>query len=310
MEPDSIVQPGAPTLEHVPIPNPLDGEFHYSVFPPAATGGFSDVFKATWTRGDHASTVCVKRLRMNIQPLPNLDPVERLGRRIRRETIVWSMAQHRNIYPYIGFQTLEATRETLLISPWSENGNLDVYLHKNPDLSRISKINLLKDTASGLKFLHGLSPPIVHGDISPGNVLIHIIDGALVATLTDFGLSRVMTESGAHTGLTTAGTLIGTAGFCAKELLGGINTEAEPPTPMSDVYALGGGMSGRKPFYRKATAMAIIWAIGNDETPNPQDHAPALLEDDPLWPHLFQCWSPNPVQRPTAGQIVATLDAM
>ncbi|KAG8990585.1 hypothetical protein FRB90_001699 [Tulasnella sp. 427] len=288
MEPDSIVQPGAQTLEHVPIPNPLGGEFYYSVFPPAATGGFSDVFKATWTQGDHASTVCVKRLRMNVQPLPNLDSVERLRRNQKGD-------------------------DSLVDGSTSKYLSLHWVSDVGGDEGDIAYITLLRDAASGLEFLHGLSPPIVHGDISPGNVLTHVIDGTVVATLTDFGLSRVMTESGAHTGLTTAGTLIGTVGFCAKELLGGINTEAEPPTPMSDIYALGGvilfGMSGR-PFYRKATAVAIIWAIGNDETPNPQDHAPALLEDDPLWPHLFQCWSSNPAERPTARQIVAALDGL
>ncbi|KAG8957118.1 hypothetical protein FRC00_004448 [Tulasnella sp. 408] len=76
-------------------------------------------------------------------------------------------------------------------------------------------------------------PPIIHADIKPENVMI---SDEITATLSDFGISRFMVEVGMHTGLTTSGGTVGTAGYQAKELF-------EPdfrPTNMSDVYAFGG----------------------------------------------------------------------
>lgn len=62
-----------------------------------------------------------------------------------------------------------------------------------------------------------------------------MIQDDLSAAITDFGVSRVMTSLGAHTGLTTEGSG-GTAGFQAVELF----SEESRPTKASDVYAFGG----------------------------------------------------------------------
>lgn len=94
----------------------------------------------------------------------------------------------------------------------------------------------VKDTAQGVAYLHSQSCPIVHGDLSPDNILIRIIDDVPTAALSEFGLSRVVNEFGGHTGLTTGDAGGGTPGYMAKELIMGESLA----TRMSDVYALAG----------------------------------------------------------------------
>ena len=92
----------------------------------------------------------------------------------------------------------------------------------------------MRDVARGIAYLHSLKPPIAHGFISPGSILI---TNDLKAVLCNFRWSRVMIPEPLHTGFTTTGSLIpGEPGFQAKEqILGDARA-----TPMGDVYGMGG----------------------------------------------------------------------
>lgn len=57
------------------------------------------------------------------------------------------------------------------------------------------------------------------------------------AALGDVGLSRVLTNLGARTGLTTGGEAVEFAGYVAMEIF---SDEASRPTAETDVYAFGG----------------------------------------------------------------------
>ena len=76
-----------------------------------------------------------------------------------------------------------------------------------------------------LVYLHGLSPPVIHRDVKPAN-LLRKPDGTLA--LVDFGAAREVQRR-------TAGqaTVVGTPGYMPPEQLLGL------ATPGSDVYALG-----------------------------------------------------------------------
>ncbi len=93
---------------------------------------------------------------------------------------------------------------------------------------------LYGETLAALRHLHGLG--IVHGDVKPGNLLLSA--GGHV-TLVDFGLARVCNPAlrparYAPTCLNLADAVRGTPEFLAPELLRGA-----PPSPESDLYALG-----------------------------------------------------------------------
>lgn len=85
---------------------------------------------------------------------------------------------------------------------------------------------MLAEIAEILTYLHGLSPPIIHRDIKPQNLIRRSSDGALV--LIDFGSVRDTLVG------TLGGTMsVGTVGYMAPEQITG------EVLPASDLYALG-----------------------------------------------------------------------
>lgn len=78
--------------------------------------------------------------------------------------------------------------------------------------------------ASILEYLHGQTPPVIHRDLTPDNVVLKN-DGTLV--LIDFGASNQFVG-------TATGTLIGKQAYMAPEQLRGKSV------PQSDIYSLGG----------------------------------------------------------------------
>src|SRR5206468_4303942 len=101
-------------------------------------------------------------------------------------------------------------------------------------------IGILGPIAGALDYAHARG--VVHRDIKPQNVLL-TREGTPV--LTDFGLAKIV---GPGSGMTQAGSLMGTADYMAPELAGG----AESAGPAADQYALGiiayQMLVGRHPF--------------------------------------------------------------
>ena len=56
-------------------------------------------------------------------------------------------------------------------------------------IPRSLKCSILRDVASGLAYLHGHTPPIIHRDLSARNVLL---TSGMVAKIADLGMSRVV----------------------------------------------------------------------------------------------------------------------
>ena len=75
------------------------------------------------------------------------------------------------------------------------------------------KIYVLRQVAQALSYLHSRSPPLVHHDLSPNNVLLNEV--SLQAKVTDFGMTRAMDPSK----MTRKSSAKGTHAFMPPEAL-------------------------------------------------------------------------------------------
>ncbi len=86
---------------------------------------------------------------------------------------------------------------------------------------------------------HAHARGVLHRDLKPSNVLLESSTGTdqeptIVPRITDFGLAKLIDEVGDST--RTGALQLGTPGFAAPELTGGLRDRVGPPT---DVYGLG-----------------------------------------------------------------------
>ena len=84
--------------------------------------------------------------------------------------------------------------DPMLIMEYMEYGSLHDLLHNETMFCGGEIIlQILRDVAQGLRFLHSSKPPILHGDLKSKNILI---DSRFRAKVGDFGLSTKKSKSG------------------------------------------------------------------------------------------------------------------
>ena len=150
-----------------------------------------------------------------------------------------------------------------------------------------------RQLAEGLAYLHAHG--VVHRDVKPTNVLI-TQEGRVV--LLDFGLAI---DAGSDPSL-EAGLVVGTPGYMSPEQIA--MTRA---TPASDWYSFGvmlyQALTGRKPFPATNPSDMLDQQLRATHVP-----VAAVLPGLPaeLCSVADRCLSRDPLERPTAGEIVAT----
>jgi serine/threonine protein kinase len=105
--------------------------------------------------------------------------------------------------------------------------SLDKILDRRPNLPLSQKIGFIIYVCRALEYAHKQSPPVVHRDIKPGNVMV-TTEGAVV--VVDFGIARL----GEGTRSQSAGMLIGTLGYMSPQLFRNGAADAR-----SDIWATG-----------------------------------------------------------------------
>ncbi|XP_048092728.1 receptor-interacting serine/threonine-protein kinase 3 isoform X1 [Alosa alosa] len=154
---------------------------------------------------------------------------------------------------------------------------------------------LAHQVALGMNFLHCMSPPLLHLDLKPSNVLL---DSYLNARLTDFGLaklarsvSRRSREADDETG--------GTISYMPPEAF----NLSYKPTSASDVYSYGvllwSIFTGKEP-YANALSSLVRFRIPLGDRPDLESldvgNVEGLTEITEL---MKKCWQKDPTQRPT-----------
>ena len=109
-------------------------------------------------------------------------------------------------------------------------------------------LDLIKQVCRGLALAHNESPPIVHRDIKPQNILVGYEAEGLRARVSDFGLAKAVNP------LTLLATTAGTVAFKPPEAF----AERQGDSCASDVWAIGATLymllTDKLPFDRDAVS--------------------------------------------------------
>ncbi|WP_344190304.1 serine/threonine-protein kinase [Pedococcus aerophilus] len=165
-------------------------------------------------------------------------------------------------------------RRVALVLDLVAGGSLEAVVRARGHLSVGESVTVLAPVARTLAGLHEAG--VVHGDLTPGNVLLERSGRPLLA---DLGVARLVGEE--------PGDAFGTEGFVAPEVMdGGAVTTA------ADVYAAG----------------ALAWWCVTGRAPGPASWRPALDELAPGLPTAWrdttvQALSSDPMARPSAAEV-------
>ncbi|KAG8740919.1 hypothetical protein FRC10_003578 [Ceratobasidium sp. 414] len=102
-----------------------------------AGGGFGDIYRGELRNG---TAVAIKTLRHHMLAQ---DTAPKALKRAAREIYTWSKAQHKNVQELLGVIMFQG--QLGMVSPWMDNGNLEEYIRKNPDVDRHDLRNVLVD---------------------------------------------------------------------------------------------------------------------------------------------------------------------
>ena len=151
-----------------------------------------------------------------------------------------------------------------IVMEYVPNGTVADLLRSGP-VERDRALQWLVQAAGALDAAHARG--IVHRDVKPANLLV-ASDGTI--RISDFGIAR----AAGHDTLTSAGTVLGSAGYMAPE-----QARGEPSTPATDRYALACVafelLTGRRPFERESVT-AEAAAHANDPAPSVRSIDPQL----------------------------------
>ncbi|KAG6817516.1 hypothetical protein H0H93_007155, partial [Arthromyces matolae] len=223
------------TPDTSPAGSPISGvvDLTMSIKPlaysPVTTGGFSDIYKAAWTRRNIDGKTVIVAVKL-LRPFSIHDSAS-VRKKLNWEVYVWHRLEHPNIAKLFGMSYHMSGRPSMVME-WYENGNAAEFL-RGPRGHEADRHSLVLDVAQGLGYLHTQSSPIIHGDLKSNNVLIN---NDLRAVLSDFGLAQVIRSIQAQpTGLTPSNPELGPTRWQAPEL----HQDDTQPGLKTDVWGFG-----------------------------------------------------------------------
>jgi hypothetical protein len=193
-------------------------------------GGFGEVWKARNPHFDGMPPVALKFCRDTRGAKHEAEVVDRVMRQGKRRGIV----QLRHTYldaptPCLEYELVEGGDLTLLVNQQLAKGKL------RPELAR----KIIRRLARTLGRPHQLTPPVVHRDMKPANVLVQRKkdDRTVTLRIADFGIGEIAANQAIEQEKTRRGRTIW--GAHTPHYASPQQTDSKPPHPTDDVYALG-----------------------------------------------------------------------
>lgn len=186
-------------------------------------GTFGIVYKARWSGHD----VAVKKLRVDNSGGGHEQGSRRAHSFIQEMQMMASL-QHAHIVRFLGGcleQGQVSMVHELCRSSLHEVLHMPQPVHSSLVIPVSVQLKWAEEIALGLGYLHAQTPPVVHRDLKPGNVLL---TDAWVAKIGDFGAARIRE----HIAIETA--RMGTCQWTAPEVL-----RQQPHDERADAYSFG-----------------------------------------------------------------------
>jgi hypothetical protein len=239
----------------------------------------------------------IQSLRRGVMKVARAEPDTSAQARFHQEAAFLSRLHHPNI-PALYDSGILADGRPFLVTEWVEGRVLAGLLESRIPISLQDVLSLAGAVASALSCAH--QQKVLHLDVKPANILVPGRGGGHAfeeAKLLDFS---VLEKLEADTGLTRAGTVVGTPYYMSPEQVRG-----EALTPAADIFSLGVLMyemlSGRRPF--------------QGETPQEMFFGLLSKEPEPLGSYIpprvaglvRRCLAKDPGARPGSGAEMAAL---
>jgi serine/threonine protein kinase len=193
---------------------------HYKITGFLGRGGMGAVYRGVRDDAAFEKEVAIKLLRVGLDSRNVL-------RRFEQERQILARLEHPHIARLLDggtsvnglpFLVMEYVEDAVTVTQYCRQMSLDLE----------KRILLFLDICAAVAYAH--QQLVVHRDLKPGNILV---DKAGAVKLLDFGIARVMDESGEQT-VTVAGAQMLTPEYASPEQVRG-----EPVSTATDVYSLG-----------------------------------------------------------------------
>ena len=251
--------------------------------PKIGEGGFGTVYEGT----ESGQPVALKQL---------TGSNARIHENFRKELDMMCGLRHPNIVLLLG--AVIQPDQLCFVMELCKGGSL-VSLLKHRELNVSEVVFIAKQIALAMNWLHSRSPPILHLDLKPANILLADLH-SLHVKVSDFGLARPSKPD--------SKAIVGTRRFMAPEMMRKL-----PVTEKADVYSFGVLLweiyTGKKPFQQFKTIKTqqekkeFGDAVWNGARPPISLTAPPLLGN-----LIHRCWSTDPSKRPSFSEIIQWLD--
>jgi HAMP domain-containing protein/predicted Ser/Thr protein kinase len=263
----------------------------YEILGVVGQGGMGVVYRARDRQLDEVVALKVLRLDLLRQDPTMLD-------RFKQEIKLARKITHRNVLRTHDFG--EADGLSYISMEYLEGVTLKDLIRSKGALPSQIGLSIAKQMCHGLEAAH--LQGVVHRDIKPQNVLILPETGEL--KIMDFGIARVSEVKGEASGLTAAGSVVGTPDYMPPEQVRG-----EPADFRSDIYSLGVVFfeifTGALPFTGD-TAVTVLLDHIQSPPPPPRTLNPRLAPA--LEALILRCLEKSPARRyPKVGDILADL---
>ncbi|XP_038657381.1 receptor-interacting serine/threonine-protein kinase 4 [Scyliorhinus canicula] len=256
------------------------------------SGGFGQVYKVrhvnwkTW---------------LAIKCPPSLHVDEKENAELLDEAKKMEMAKFRYILPVYGI----CKDPVGLVMEYMETGSLEKLLASEV-LPWELRFRIIHETAVGMNFLHCMSPPLLHLDLKPANILL---DAHHHVKISDFGLARW--NGLANTQDISMDGFCGTIAYLPPERL----RQKRNSDIKHDVYSFSiviwGILTQKKPFAAETNILHIMVKVVSGLRPDlsviPKSRPPACKS---LLKLMKRCWMETPSDRPTFQEITSETEEL